>query len=100
MADVLVEDERGVISVPVRGIPIGEHLLVHCRRGEWVMTHRTTGRRIAGYRDGHEAVRQALILEASGAELGEAYDAQAIEEIRGQAELIRWEQAESEVKRA
>jgi len=95
--EVRVADPRGVVLQKVEGIPIGNHLLVHRWDGTWHLTHRPTGRLISTYRDGPEAVRQAQILVESGAELGDAYDSQAVEEIRGIADHIRWQQAEEAV---
>lgn len=81
----------------VDGIPVGDHLLVHTWQGRWTVTHRPTGCAIDTMPDGRQARQLAERIMAGGYDIGEAYTRQAVEDIRGMAERLRWEMAEDAV---
>jgi len=89
-------DSVGMVWVD--GIPVGDHLLVHTWRERWTVTHRPTGCYIDHMPDGHSALRLAHRIVQDGYEIGEAYDRQAVEDIRGLAEKMRWDMAAEDVQ--
>lgn len=90
---IAVHGTDSVELVYVDGIPVGDHLLVHLWRGRWTITHRPTGCAIDTMPDGRQARALAEHIRHSGYDIAEAYTKQAVEDIRGLAEKVRWQMA-------
>lgn len=98
--DWIVTDERGVKDQPVRGLPVGDYLLVHPWNQGWRVSHRPTGREVAWAHGGDIArsIAERINSTLDPAFLESALDDAGVEQIIEAGRTARWAEAEEAIR--